>query len=156
MIWNTLKLSPSHLSRATAIFVVDCWQFGTSWIFGLKMEVMPCADLVGDTTEQSCIFCDLIWYYQWYVTLLNCLHYTSAVHQPFLMLIAANLAQSWFLGWKWSSWPLSYWMAVQWSKAVLLLNLHDSINDMKHFRTVCITSHPYHSHFYCWFLRIWP
>ena len=59
MIWNTSELSASHLSRATAIFVVDCCQFGPSWIFGLKMELMACSDLVGDTTEQSCIFPDL-------------------------------------------------------------------------------------------------
>ena len=36
MIWNTSKLSASHLSRATAIVVVDCCQFGPSWIYGLK------------------------------------------------------------------------------------------------------------------------
>ena len=30
--------------------------------------------------------------------LRNCLHYTSAVPQPFLLLIAANLAQAGFLG----------------------------------------------------------
>ena len=61
MIWNTSKLSALHLIRATAIFVVDCCQFGPSYIFGLKMELMACAGLVGGTTEQSCIFPDLIW-----------------------------------------------------------------------------------------------
>ena len=30
--------------------------FGPSWIFGLKMELMACAGLVGGTTEQRCIF----------------------------------------------------------------------------------------------------
>ena len=54
------KLSPSHLIRATAIFVVDCCQFGPSWLFGLKMELMACAGFVGVNTEQSCIFTDLI------------------------------------------------------------------------------------------------
>ena len=53
------KLSPSHLSPATAIFVVDCCQFGPSWDFGLKLELMVCADLVGGTTEQSFIFTGL-------------------------------------------------------------------------------------------------
>ena len=52
---------PLHLSRATAIFVVDCCQFGPSWIFRLIMELMACAGLVGGTTEQSCLFIDLIW-----------------------------------------------------------------------------------------------
>ena len=61
MIWNTSKLSALHLSRATAIFVVDCCQFGPSWIFGLKMELMACAGLIGGTTEQSFLFPDLIW-----------------------------------------------------------------------------------------------
>ena len=74
MIWNTSKLSASHLSRDTAIFVVDCCQFGPHWIFGLKMELMAYASLVGGTTEQRCNFPDLIWYYQWYKTLWNCLH----------------------------------------------------------------------------------
>ena len=57
-------MSASHLSLATAIFVVDGCHFGPSWIFGLKMELMVCADFVGGTTEQSCIFTDLICYYQ--------------------------------------------------------------------------------------------
>ena len=54
------KLYVLLLSPGTAIFVVDCCQFGPSWIFGLKLELMACADLVGDTTEQICIFNDLI------------------------------------------------------------------------------------------------
>ena len=61
MIWNSSELSPSHLSRATAIFVVYCCQFGPNWMFGLKIELMACADLVGGTLEQSCLFPDLIW-----------------------------------------------------------------------------------------------
>ena len=59
MILNTHEMSALHLSRATAIFVVDCCQFGPSWIFWLKMELMGCASLVGGTTDQSCIFTDL-------------------------------------------------------------------------------------------------
>ena len=59
MIWNTSELSASHLSRATAIFVVDWCQFGPSWIFGLKMGLMACADLVGGTTEQIYLFTGL-------------------------------------------------------------------------------------------------
>ena len=60
MILNTYELSASHLSRATAIFVVDCCQFVTSLIFGLKIELMAYAGLVGGTTDKSCIFPDLI------------------------------------------------------------------------------------------------
>ena len=59
MIKNTYELSASHLSRATAIFVVDGCQFGCSWIFGLKLELMACADLVGSTMDQIYIFTDL-------------------------------------------------------------------------------------------------
>ena len=110
-----------------------------------------------------------------------CLHYTSAMSQPFLlliatnlalagfwgwklclwatailMLIAANLAQAGFLDWKWSLWHVPDWLAVQRIKAVFFLTLYDSINDMKHFWTFCITPQPWHSHFCCWLLPIWP
>ena len=61
IIWNTSEMSALHLSRATDIFVVDCCQFGPSLMFGLKMELMACAGLVGGTTEQSYFFPDLIW-----------------------------------------------------------------------------------------------
>ena len=66
MIWNNLYLSELHLSRATVIFVVDCCQFGPNWMFGLKKELMACAELVDSTTDLSCLFTDIIWYYQWY------------------------------------------------------------------------------------------
>ena len=76
--------------------------------------------------------------------------------QPFLLLIAANLALAGFLGWKWSLWPVPTWLEVQRSKDVFLMMLYDSINDMKHFLTVCIIPQPFHSHFCCWLLTIWP
>ena len=44
-------MSASYLSRATAIFVVDCCQFGPSWILRLKMELMAWADLVDGTYD---------------------------------------------------------------------------------------------------------
>ena len=34
-------MSPLHLSRATAIFVVYCCQFGPSWMFGRKLSLWP-------------------------------------------------------------------------------------------------------------------
>ena len=49
-----------YLSCATAIFVGGCCQFGPSSVFGLKIEIMASADLVGGTTEQNCLFPDLI------------------------------------------------------------------------------------------------
>ena len=156
MIWNTSKMSASHLSRATAIFVVDCCQFGPSWIFGLKMELMACADLVGSTTEQRCLFPELIWLYQWYEILTDFLHHTSAVPQPFLLLMAANLAVAGFLGWKWSLWHVPTWLSVQRRRSIFFLTLHDITNDMKYFQMFCITPQPRHSHFCCWWLPIWP
>ena len=86
----------------------------------------------------------------------NCLHHSSAVPQPFLLLIAANLALAGFLGWKWILWPVPTWLVVQRRKVVFSLTLYDSINDMEHFRNVCITPHPCHSQFCCWLVLIWP
>ena len=57
-------MSPSHLSRAIAILVVDWCQFGPNCIFGVKMELMACAGLVGGTTEQIYLFPDFILIYQ--------------------------------------------------------------------------------------------
>ena len=107
-------------------------------MFGLKMELMVCAGLVGGTKEQSSIFPEIICKYQWYEIITNCLHHTSAVPQPFLLLIAANLALAGFLGWKRSLWPVSTRLAVQRSKDVFFLTLYDSINYMKHFRNVYV------------------
>ena len=61
LIWNKYEFSTLHLSRATAIFVVDGCQFRPNWVVGMKTELMACADLVGGKREQSCIFPDLIW-----------------------------------------------------------------------------------------------
>ena len=138
----------------TVMFVVDCCQFGPKWMFGLKMELMACADLVGSRTEQICIFSSSYMIYQWYETLLNCLHYTSDVPQPYLLLISANLALAGLLRWKLSLWPVPTWLSVQWSKYVFFLILYRSINDMKQFWTVCITSQPCHSHVCFWLLPI--
>ena len=60
-IWNTSEPSELHLSRATAISVVEYCQLGPSWMFRLKIEIMACAGLIGETMEQSCRFPDLIW-----------------------------------------------------------------------------------------------
>ena len=116
---------------------------------------MECAHLVGSTAEQSFLFPDLIWYYQWYEWLSNFLHHTSAVPHPFLLLIATNLALASCLGWKWSLWLVPTWLMVQKSRAVFFLTSCDIINDMKHFWTVCIIPQPWHSHFCCWLLLIW-
>ena len=64
----------------------------------------------------------------------KCLHHTSALPQPFLLLVAAKLAQAGFWGRKWSLWPIPAWLEVQRSKAVFFLTLYDIINDLKHLR----------------------
>ena len=119
MIWNTSKLSQWHLSRATNVFVVDSCQFSATFVLGLTMvllvaanlahaqfrglnRLMHSADLFGGTTEQSCLFPDLIWYYQWYEKLPNCLAHTPAVPQPLLLFITANFTLTAFIRWKWS------------------------------------------------------
>ena len=86
---------------------------------------------------------------------MNFLHRTSAVPQPFLLLIAANLALTRFSGWKLSLLHVPAWLAVQRRKAVFFLTLYDSINDMKYFLTICIIPQPCHIYFCCWLLPIW-
>ena len=119
MIWYPSELSALHLIRATAIFFVDCCQFGPSWNFGLKMD-------------------------------------TSAVPQPFLLLITANLAQAGFwaenwayglcrLGWRYSGSELYF----SWPYMIVSMIWNTS-------ETVSITPQPCHSHFCCWWLPIWP
>ena len=120
------------------------------------MELMACAGLVGGTTEQSCLFPDPIWYYQWYEILMNCLYYTSGLPQPFLLLISANLAQAGFLGWKWTLWPSGLVggkteQNCLFSWPYILLSRIWNTSE-----TVCITPQPCHSHFCCWWLPIWP
>ena len=41
-------------------FILDCCKLGPSSIFGLKLELMPCAGLVGSTREQNYLLTDLI------------------------------------------------------------------------------------------------
>ena len=98
------------------------------------MELMACAGLVGDTKSKSVFFLTLYDSINDMKYIQNCLRHTSAMPQPFLLLIAANLALAGFLGWKWSLWPMPAWLEVQRIKALFFLTLYDSINDMKHLR----------------------
>ena len=139
MIWNIYELSALQLSRVTAIFVVDCCQFGLNWIFGLKMELMACAGLVGGTTEQSCIFPDLKFYYQWYEILPNCLHYISAVPQTFLVVDCCQFGPSWIFGLKMELMARAGLVVGTTEQICLFLTWNVSINDMKHSIIVCIT-----------------
>ena len=125
-------------------------------MFGLKVELMACGGMVDGTREQSWFFPDLVLLYQLHETLTNCLHHISSVPQPFLLLIAVNLAQARFLGWRWILWPVLTWLAVQRSKAVVFLTLYECINYMKKFQPVSITPQTCNSHFCCWLLHFQP
>ena len=65
MIWNTYENVSITLLPCHSHFVVDWCQFGPSWSFGLKMELLAYAGLVGGTTEQIYIF----------LTLYECINY---------------------------------------------------------------------------------
>ena len=98
MIWTTFKLYALHLSRATSIFVVDCCQFDTSWMFQLKMKLMACAGLVASTTKQSCIFS---WPYMivsmiWNTFKLSVLHLSHAT--SIFLVYCCQFGPSWMFG----------------------------------------------------------
>ena len=136
--------------------VVDCCQFGPSWILGWKWSLWRVPAWLAVQLSKDVFFLTLNDSINYMKYFRNCLHHTSAVSQPFLLLVAANLAQDGFLGWKWSLWPVPTWLAVQRSKAVFFLIFYYSINDIKFFLNVLITPQPCHSHFCCWLLPIWP
>ena len=78
------------------------------------------------------------------------------MQHPFLLLIAAKLSLTGWLDWKWRLWPVPTWLAVQRRRAVFLMTLYYSINDMKYFRINTIAPQPCHSRV-CWvLLQIWP
>ena len=155
MIWNTYETVCITPQPCHSHFVVDCCQFGHSWIFGPKWSLWPVSTWLEVQRSKAVFFLSLYDSINDMKYFRNCLNYTSAVPKPFLLLIATNLALAGFLGWKWSLWPVPDWLEVQRSKYVFLLDLYDSINDMKHFRTFCIRPNQCHSHFCSWLLSIW-
>ena len=133
MIWNTSELSPSHLSPATAILVVDCCQFGPSWIFGLKMELMVCADLVGGTTEQRFLFS---WTYMkvsmiWNTFEISALHLSRAT--AVLVVDYCQVGPSWIFGLKMELMSCAGLVGGTMEKSWIFLTSYDSINYMKYF-----------------------
>ena len=52
---NSITPQPCH-----SHFVVDCCQLVPNLMFGLKMELMACSELVGGTIDQICHIPDLI------------------------------------------------------------------------------------------------
>ena len=131
-----------------------------SWTYMIVSIIWNTSETVSITPQTChshfCCWLLPIWpYYKLYEILMNCLHYTPALPQPFVFLIPANLAQAGFLGWKLSLWPVRAWLVVKRSKYLFFLTLYDNINDMKQFVTVWITPQPWHSHFCCWWLPIW-
>ena len=63
---------------------------------------------------------------------MNFLHYTSAIPQPFLLMIAAKFLSSWIFGLNMELIACAALVGEQQSKAVIFLTLNSSINDMKH------------------------
>ena len=156
MIWKTTKLSTLHLSRAKAIFLFDCCQFRPSWMFGLKMEFTSCADLVGGTTLQICIFSwpNMIESMIWNTFKLSALHLSCAT-----AVFVVDLCQffpSWLFVLKIEVMSCAELVGSTMLQSCFLLTYYDSSNDMTHFQTVCITPQLCHSHFCCWLLPIWP
>ena len=96
LFWNVCII-PQPCHRHFCCWFLPIWPKLKVWA---EIEFMVCADLVGGITEQICLFSDLIWYYQWYETLPKCLHYTSSMPYPILLLMAANLGLAGFFGLK--------------------------------------------------------
>ena len=92
------KLSALHLSRATAVFVVDCCQFGPSWIFGLKWSLWSVPALLEVQRSKAVFFLTLYDSINDMKHLRNCLHHTSAVPQPFLFVDCCQFVHSWIFG----------------------------------------------------------
>ena len=147
MIWNT--------SETVSITYQPCHSQFCCWL-------LPIWPLLGVLAENGAyVLCRLGWRYDraklsfswpymiismiWNKSELSVSHLSRTT--AFLLLIAANLAQAGFMGWKLSLWPDLTWLALQLSKAVFFLTLYHSINDMKHCWTFCITSQPCHNQF---------
>ena len=156
MIWNNYYLSASHLSRSTVMFVFDCFQFGPSWMFGLKIELMACTDLVGGTNRKAVFFLTLYDSINDMKQFWNVCITSQLCHSNFCCWLLPICPKLNCLGWKRSLWPVATWLEIQWIKDVFLLTLYDRIIDMKNFWTVCIIAQPCTSHFCCWLLPIWP
>ena len=86
-------------------------------ILGWKWSLRPVPTWLAILRSKAIFLLTLYDSKNWFEILLKCLHYTSAVPQPFMLLIAANLALTGLLGWKWSLWPVLAWVEVQRSRA---------------------------------------
>ena len=81
------------------------------------------------------------------------MHQTSAVPQPFLLLIAANLALTGFLGWKWSLWSVQIFRKC-FISLILSYKVRKKTALLRYTANQVGTGHKLH--FCCWFLPIWP
>ena len=156
MIRNTSELSALHLSRATAILVVDWCQFGPSWIFGLKMELMPYAGLFVVQRSKAVFFLtlydsinDMKLFQTVCITPQPCHSHFFCLLLPIwpkLNFWAENGAYGLcLLGWRYRGAKLSFY----WPYMIVSMIWNTS-------ETVCITPQPCHSHFCRWLLPIWP
>ena len=125
-------MSASHLSRATFSFGVDSCQFGPNWMFGLKMELMACPDLVGGTTEQICFFLTL------YYTINDMKHFrifsSNMSHATFFFVVdCCQCGPSWLFGLKMELMACPGLVGGTIVQGCILIIFYDSINGMKHF-----------------------
>ena len=72
------------------------------------------------------------------------------IHATVIFVIhSCQFSPNWIFGLKWKLWPFPTWLVLHQSKAVFLLTLYDIIDDMKHFRNVCIIPQLCHIYFCC-------
>ena len=156
MIWNTYELYASYLSRATAIFVVDCCQFGPSWIFGLEWSLWPVPAWLEVQRIIAVFFLTLY-------DSINDMKYWQTV------CITPQPCYSHFCCWLLPIWPKLDYRAKNGAYGLRRIgwqnngtNLSSSWPNMivsmiwNTSETLCITPQPCHSHFCCWLLPIWP
>ena len=121
VIWNSSEIFASHLSRATAIFGVDCCQFSPSWIFGLTTELIILCRLGWQYLRAKLYF---YWPYMmvliiWNNSKLSASHLSRAT--AIFVVDCCQFGPSCILGLKWSLWNVPTWLAVQWSIAIFIM-----------------------------------
>ena len=114
MIWNNSELSVLQMSHDMAIFLVDCCQFGPSWMFGLKLSLWPVPTWLAVQRNKAVFF----------LTLYDSISYMKYFWTD---CITPQPCHIHFCCWLLPIWPkLDFY----------------NINYMIHFQTLYITPHP--------------
>ena len=157
MIWNTSELSALHLSPAIAYYVVDCCQFGPSWIFFSEDGAYGLCRL---GWRYNKLKLSLSWSYMRVSMIWNtpelCASHLSRVTAIFVVA-CCQFGPNRIFGLKMEFMACAYLVCSTTEQSCFfLLILYESINNMKHLWTVCIIPQPCHSYFFCLWLPIWP